>query len=115
MAKQSDKESDNEKEATPERIIKELSRIAFSSVCDVVSVEDSFEPEDGPDSVLQIRSTDELSEDLRAAVCSVKMGSRGLEVRMYDKLRALYYLGQCRGLFRPGSTQDEEVTIIDDL
>lgn len=73
-----------------EEILSQLRAIAMADVTGMLSVRDGQ---------LEIRSTDQLSPDARAAIASVEKSTGGLKVRFYDKLRALELLGKYLGLF----------------
>lgn len=80
---------------THERVIKEISRLAFASSRNVMSW--------GPDGVA-IKSSDELTDDEAAAVTSVKAvsnasGVETIEVRLADKLGALEKLAKHLGMY----------------
>lgn len=104
-----------EQEFGVNEILDELRHIAFSDISEVVQVvQGSCDGRDG--ATLNFSDFSALPGEVLAAVASVKMGTRGVEVRMYDKLRALYYLGLCHGLWdkKTGDTA-QEVRIIDDI
>jgi phage terminase small subunit len=99
---------------TQERVIKELALIAFSNNADYARVvEKKMQTEvdgmlvdvlgeDGKpimyrtvDPVL----TDELTEEQKRALAVIKKGRDGLEVKSFDKVRALELLGKHLGIF----------------
>ena len=69
-------------------ILCQLRAIAMADVTGMLSVRDGQ---------LEIRSTDQLSSDARAAISSVEKSAGGLKVKFYDKLKALELLGKYLG------------------
>lgn len=92
------------KRATKKNIISELSAIAFSDMAKYVSIE--TDPEEGQ--VLRITDTSVLKSDARKAICSVKTGTKGIEVKLYDKMRALELLGRMLGIFTANGNDEKE-------
>lgn len=78
-----------------ERIISEIAAIAFSDFTKYVSAREI----PGEGQVLTVTDSGKLSRECRRAVCSIKAGTRGVEVKLYDKLRALELLGRAYGAF----------------
>lgn len=79
-------------EVSSERIMRELSRVAFGDPRRVLSW--------GPRGVT-LRPSDELTDDEAAAVSSVaqtKGRSSSLKVSLHDKVRALEILAKCNGM-----------------
>ena len=73
------------------RILRELARVAFADLRDIV--------EWGPDGVT-LRPSDDLTPDQAAAVSEVSQGADGHKrIKSADKLRALELLGKRLGLF----------------
>lgn len=85
-------------------MLKELSAIAFSDFTDLVSVE--TDPEEGQ--VIVIKDTSLLKRDCRKAISSVKAGTKGVEIKLYDKLRALELLGRVNGIFSDKDAGEKE-------
>lgn len=75
---------------TAQAVLAQIHAIAMADVTELTQVENGN---------LVIRSTSELSPQLRAAVCSVEKSAGGLKVKFYDKLKALELLGKFLGLF----------------
>ena len=73
------------KKITPKRVVEELAAIGFARATDFLWVSDGE---------LNIRDTDTLSKDDRAAIASVERGSGGLKLKFYDKMKALELLGK---------------------
>ena len=49
--------------------------------------------------VVEVKPTAELTDDQRAAIAQIKQGANGIEVKMYDKIKALELLGRHIGMF----------------
>ena len=90
-------------EVIQERVVKELARVAFSNATNVVQVQPrTIVGADGKEIVIQtvvLTATAELTDDQRAAISQIKQGANGIEVKMYDKLKALELLGRHIGMF----------------
>lgn len=84
-------------------IIRELKRIAFADFSHYASVE----TEDGIQKLV-FSDTAALKVGDRRAVAMVKQGTRGVEVKLYDKMKALELLGRTIGLFSD-KTDDGEL------
>lgn len=82
-------------EITQDKVLKELATIAFSNITDYARVVEK-EGYKGVELVL----TDELTEDQRKALAVIKEGKNGLEVKPYDKVRALELLGKHLGMWQ---------------
>ena len=80
---------------TKEKLTDQLARIAFADFTGYVRVE---EDEDGNAS-FAVTPTDRLTRSQRMAVASVKAGTKGIEVKLYDKLRAIELLAKLTGVF----------------
>lgn len=70
----------DEKSRQRKKIIDELNCIAFANIDDVFSLENG---------VLQVKGFDEIPMKTRRAIAYIKEGSKGLEVKMWDKQKAL--------------------------
>lgn len=90
------------KRPTKKNVLAELSAIAFSDFSDFVRLE----PDDEEGTVLRVTSTELLKKDARKAVCSVKNGTKGVEIKLYDKLKALELIGRVCGVFSEKETPD---------
>ena len=99
---------------TQERVIKELALIAFSNNADYARVvEKKMQTEvdgmlvdvlgeDGKPIMYRTVEpvlTDELTEEQKRALAVIKKGRDGLEVKSFDKVRALELLGKHLGIF----------------
>lgn len=76
-------------------VMNEIKAIAFSDLTRFVSAETDGE---GVQTV-KITDTAALPRSCKRALCSVKAGTRGIEVKLYDKLKALELLGRSCGAF----------------
>lgn len=98
-------------EITQDMVLQELARIAFANGTDfahVVSrevpttiIDDEGNPQRVMGSVQSVRllDTDAVDPEKRAAIAGIKEGKYGIEVKSYDKVKALELLGQHLGLF----------------
>ena len=87
------------KKITPKRVVEELAAIGFARATDFLWVSDGE---------LNIRDTDTLSKDDRAAIASVERGSGGLKLKLYDKMKALELLGKTMGIFDGSGAEPEK-------
>ena len=86
---------------TKDRILDELCSVAFSDYTEFVqAVQD-----DEGNTVIDVAPSNKLTDRQRSAVCMIKAGTRGAEVKLYDKLKALEMLARLSGAFE--STDDE--------
>ena len=100
-------------EITQERVLQELAAIAFADVSDYVNVETEqveawgIHPITGEVCLLptgwrqcvKVINTKQLPKVKRAALAGIKQGSNGIEIKLYDKHRALELMGKHLGLF----------------
>lgn len=70
-------------------VLRELASIAFVDVTEIVSVRDGK---------VHIANTDELPADKRKIIAGIKEGREGLEIKFYDRLRALELLCKHLGI-----------------
>ena len=87
-----------------QRVLEELSSIAFAQATDYLQVEDG---------VLTIRNSEDLSKRHRAAIASMEKTTTGEKVKFYDKLKALELLGKAMGLFDGGAAEQEENNLLE--
>ena len=73
----------------------ELAAIAFSDFSKFAKIS---EGENG-EQVIVLTDSERLSADCRRAVASVKAGTKGIEIKLYDKLRALEILCRVCGIY----------------
>lgn len=99
---------------TAERVLEELSAVAFSNIADFTEVKKDAESKRGL--AVRARETESIPRKKLSAVAGFKEGPGGIEVKLYEKLRALELLGKCVGLFREtGKAGGPPVVIIDDV
>lgn len=77
-------------EITQDMVLRELAAIGFARVTDYVQIRDGC---------VHLTQTDELSPDQKRAVASIREGRHGIEVKLYDKIRALEKIGEHLGMF----------------
>ena len=90
-------------ERLQKKILRELARIAFADTTKVVGM-----TEEG---TLRIRDTDSLPPNLRSSIAGIKAGTKGAEVKFYDKLRALEILYKLVGEEQAPADNDITVTL----
>ena len=107
-------------EITQDMVIRELAKVAFSNGTDFARVVSTPAPttivdEEGnvqqvirPVQRVELIDTDQLSPDKRAAIAGIKEGKFGIEVKGYDKIKALELLGQHLGMFTGKEGQKDE-------
>lgn len=78
-------------EITQEKVLQELAAIAFANGYDFAQV---IKP-----GVVHVIPTEEIPQDKRKAVASIKETANGTEIKTYDKVRALELLGKHLGIF----------------
>lgn len=90
----------NKLEITQEKVLEELAAIAFANGADFAMVTRS--------GIVRIIPTEELPEEKRRAIASIKEGQWGTEVKTHDKVRALELLGKHLGVFDNGASAAAE-------
>lgn len=98
-------------EINQDRVLQELARIAFADSTDYVRIVSTPFPttvvdEDGEvQQVLQnvqrveLVDTSRIPPDKRTAIASIKEGKHGIELKLYDKIRALELIGRHLGMY----------------
>lgn len=94
---------------TKKAVLNELAAIAFSDFSKFAKVD----VDEKGEQVIILTDTGKLSADSRKALCSVKAGTKGIEIKLYDKLRALEILGRVCGIY--GGEDEDEKTAIAEL
>lgn len=80
-------------------VIEQLKAIAFFDIDEVAVVEDG---------VLIVRDTKAMGKHKRAAIASLRQGPKGVEIKPYDKMKALAMLTQITGKQNLKNTETEE-------
>lgn len=96
-------------EITQDRVLEELAAIAFARATDYAQVIGG---------TVQIRNTEELSEEQVKAIAGIKEGKFGVELKLNDKEKALELLGRHLGMWNDKlqvSGMEEEKSKLDDL
>ena len=104
---------------TKERIQKELTAIAFGRASDTASwLTKTIECEDAESGIknvqypgVYLKNSDELPDDVIAAIKKVKQGKDGIEVEYHDKLAALKMLAAQAGIVTDNTKTATEVNI----
>ena len=93
---------------TQDRVLAELSAIAFAKATDYVEVDE--------DGFVKIKPTAGLTDEQKSAIAGIKKGANGIEIKLVDKTKALEMLSRHLGLFNDKLTVNvESVEIIDDM
>ena len=93
---------------TQDRVLAELSAIAFAKATDYVEVSN--------DGAVKIKATANLTDEQKKAIAGIKEGANGVEVKLVDKTKALEMLSRHLGLFNDKlNVNVESVEIIDDM
>lgn len=115
-------------EITQDMVLRELARVAFANGTDfarivstpvpttVVDEEGNLQQVIRRTQRVELVDTDRVTPEKRAAIAGIKEGKHGIEVKSYDKVRALELLGRHLGLFgEKDQVPTEGVQIIDDM
>ncbi|GAA0561657.1 terminase small subunit [Chitinophaga japonensis] len=98
-------------EITPDRVLQELAAIAFANINDFVKVVEKEEvggsktdlgdqeEEKRTHRVVEVFPTDTIDKAKIPALSSIKQGRSGIEVKMFDKEKALELLGRHLGMW----------------
>ena len=93
---------------TQDRVLAELSAIAFAKATDYVEVDE--------DGFVKIKPTVGLTDEQKSAIAGIKKGANGIEIKLVDKTKALEMLSRHLGLFNDKlNVNVESVEIIDDM
>lgn len=94
-------------EITQEKVIEELAAVAFANGADFAQVTKT--------GLVRIIPTEDIPQDKRKAIASIKEGANGTEIKTYDKVRALELLGKHLGVFdsNNGVAAEQENNIFD--
>ena len=93
---------------TQDRVLAELSAIAFAKATDYAEVDE--------EGFVKIKPTAELTDEQKKAIAGIKKGANGIEVKLVDKTKALEMLSRHLGLFNDKlNVNVEAVEIVDDM
>lgn len=93
---------------TQDRVLAELSAIAFAKATDYVDVDE--------DGAVKIKPTAGLTEEQKKAIAGIKEGANGIEIKLVDKTKALEMLSRHLGLFNDKlNVNVEAIEIIEDI
>ena len=81
---------------TQDMVLREIAAIAFADINDVVEIKDGS---------VFLADTGELTPEQRKIIAGVKEGKAGVEIKFFDRLRALELLGKHLGMFDPTKDQ----------
>lgn len=97
----------NKLEITQEKVIEELAAVAFANGTDFATITHN--------GLVRLTPTDEVPEEKKKAVASIKEGQYGTEIKLHDKVRALELLGKHLGVFdaNNGSANEQENNIFE--
>lgn len=87
-------------EITQERVLEELAAIAFANGTDFATITHN--------GLVRLTPTDEVPEEKKKAVASIKEGQYGTEIKLHDKVRALELLGKHLGVFDANNSSGNE-------
>ena len=79
-------------------VMRELAAIAFSDAAGFAKINKKMDAEGREIVTLDFTPTDDLDDAHRRAMQGVKVGQGGIEVKSYDKLKALELLGRALGM-----------------
>lgn len=83
---------------TQEKVVNELAAIGMSDITDYVVI-DAVEQDGKSIPLLTVKSLDELTPLQRSAIASIKQTASGIEVKLWDKNKALELLGRHLGMY----------------
>lgn len=93
---------------TQDRVLVELSAIAFAKATDYVEVDNNGS--------VKIKPTSELTTEQKKAIAGIKEGANGIEIKLVDKTKALEMLSRHLGLFNDKlNVNVEAIEIIEDI
>lgn len=107
---QRQKKNETKLEISQERIIRELASIAFANGADFAEVVEVAGLEL---QTVKFKATKDLPAEKRAAIASIKSGSSGMEVKTYDKLKAMELLGKYLGYLNPAGDTAKATSLAD--
>lgn len=94
------KEAEDECIVDAKRVLKELSKIAFSNGTDFAKVVTKKTSAGNEYQHVEILDTDSLPENKKSAISNIKETKYGISVESYDKVKALELIGKHLGMFK---------------
>ena len=85
---------------TKERLLEQLAAAAFADFTKYVKIETG---EDGQ--YLRVTDTKGLLKSEKSAIAGIKAGTKGIEIKLYDRLKAIEMLARFTGIF--GESSDD--------
>ena len=98
------------KKLSKERLLSQLSAAAFADLTRFVRIES-----DGETQTLRVTDTDSLTRNDRAALAGIKAGTKGIEIKLYDKLKAIEMIARLTGVFGETGGDDTLKALFDTL
>ena len=102
---------------TADRVLQELAVLAYSDITDYVDIDvtpSKAVPGAYEQSII-LRNTSDMPKDKTRVLSSVKEGQCGIEIKLYDKLKAIELIGKHLGMFTDKSEVKMTVTVEDYL
>ena len=88
------------------KLIEALSAIAFADLTDAAQVRS-----DGEHDYIEHVNSEDLPEELRFAIKTIKKTKDGIVIELYDKMKALELLGKYFGIFEGKKEHEALITI----
>lgn len=119
-------------EITQDRVLKELAKIGFADISDVITwgtkqiaigydedgkklppdeIADAVLVRHEPSAFVEAMDSDSLPSEARAAVAEVALTKNGLRIKMHDKRAALESIGKHLGMFKDRHEHEGSLTI----
>ena len=81
------------------KVIEEIAKIAFCDQTEAAEIKNKRGADGKLRPTVVIKPTRRLSEEARISIAGIKEGQYGIEIKNYDKLKALELLGRSMGIF----------------
>lgn len=81
------------------KVIAEIAKIAFSDRTEAQEIKNMRMSDGKIHPCIVTKSTKKMSEGTRASIAEIREGQNGIEIKSYDKLKALELLGRSIGIF----------------
>ena len=88
---------------TADRVVKEIARVAFSNLSDVME----WTP-----AGIEVKRSDEIAPDAAAAIAEISETNAGLKVKLHNKVAALEQLAKHVGLYNDRATAPAAETVV---